>query len=126
MLTTMELITWIKGLVPYAYFVNDFRKDSPDASAIVRLAPSPPPSEWSNVSHPSFQILVRGAEADVTDAAEKTAFDILKALHNKVEFTIAGKRVVHCISEQSVPFYLGWDDNRRPLYSLNFEMTMQM
>lgn len=126
MLTTAELVDWIKGLVPYAYFVNDFPKTSLDSSAIVRFAPSPPPSQWSNVVQPSFQVIVRGPEEDPLDTAENTAFEIIKALHNKVEFSIAGKRIVHCISEQSVPFYLGPDDNNRPLYSLNFEMTMQM
>jgi hypothetical protein len=126
MLTTFDLKTWIEGLVAYAYFVNDFPAKSPDAAAIVRLSASPAPSEWSNVIYPAFQLIVRGPADDGQDTAELKSFEILQALHNCVEFSIAGNRVVHCIAEHSVPFYLGLDEIRRPLYSLNFELTMQM
>lgn len=125
MLPTLSVLEFIKSLVPSIYFVNDFPAKSADASAVVRMSGGSPPSEWSNVVHPGIQVVVRGVKNE-DGAAEDLALSILQQLHNRNEFAIAGRRIVHCASEQSAPFYLGTDESGRPLFSINFELTMQM
>ncbi len=123
MIGTLDMINWLKTIVPHTYFANDFPADSPDASAFVRLTSGSPPSGWT-VFHPSFQVVTR-ATAKRDGDAEAIAMTLLEELHNKIEFSIAGKRVVICEAEQSAPFYIGEDESKRPMYSVNFEMTMQ-
>ncbi|MFD2330666.1 minor capsid protein [Cohnella sp. GCM10020058] len=124
MLTTVDIINWLKPIVPYAYYGNEFRTDHPDAAGIVRLTGGVAPDQWSNKVQPAFQVLVRGAPKG-DGGAESVAWSLLSKLHNLTEFKVAGWRVVHCTADQSTPFYLGQDENGRPIYSVNFDLIMQ-
>ncbi|MFC5528473.1 minor capsid protein [Cohnella yongneupensis] len=123
MLRTIDLINFLKTVVPFTYFANDFPKDAPTTCAFVRLNSGSPPSGWT-VLHPSFQVVVR-SQPKMDGDAESIAISLLEQLDRKTEFSIASHRIVICEVEQSAPFYIGEDDNHRPMYSVNFELTMQ-
>lgn len=141
MIRAIELVDYLKAKVPYTYFVNEFPPTSADDSAYVKITPGFPPSEWTTKKRVSFQIVVRGAEANMP-YAESKALEIYKHLHNRNEFTLDAvdigdgyylgmgyaldeplKRIIHCSADQSAPFYLGRDSNNRPLYSMNFTLV---
>ncbi|MNL58462.1 hypothetical protein D3C87_1821000 [compost metagenome] len=121
LITVAGVNALLRTLVPGFTFVgNDFAAANPDDCAYTRINGGGPPNEWSSVSRPSVQIVVR---AKLASTAEATAIAIFAALHNRREFTVGTTRVIRCAAEQSAPFYLGPDDNGRTLYSVNFTLT---
>ncbi|MFC4103601.1 minor capsid protein [Paenibacillus xanthanilyticus] len=123
MFTVAELKSYMAAAVPYTYYANEFAATSADDSAYVRLTGGFKPSEWTNMKRPSLQVLVRGAERN-GPAAETVANEIYTYLHRRADFTIGTTRIAFCAADQSVPLYIGRDENRRPMYSVNFTLTL--
>jgi len=122
----LELITFVKARVPGVYYPNSFpiSTATPDACAIVKLTGGFPPSQWTGKKQPSFQILVRGKANDVADA-ETRAYAIHEALMNLQGVTIGDDSVVIIRAMNSVPLYIGNDENNRPIYSMNFDCVVR-
>lgn len=119
--TIAELNALVRTLVTGIEIVgNDFAAKNPDDCAYTRINGGPPPKEWSSVSYPSIQIVVRAKRAPDAEAKANAFFT---ELHNKREFAIGTTRVIRSEAEQSAPFYLGVDENSRTLYSVNFTFT---
>lgn len=124
MFTVAELKSNINAAVPYTYYANEFAAQSANDAAYVRITPGFKPSEWTNIRKPSFQVVVRGAEAN-GPAAETKANAIWTYYHGKRDFLVGTTRIIHCVADQSAPMYLGRDSANRPLYSVNFTFVTQ-
>lgn len=123
MFTVTELKTYLSAVVPYAYHANEFPTESIDDAAYVKLTGGFRPNEWTNRKQPSFQVIIRGGERS-GPATEAKAYGIYDALHQRSDFVVGTQRIIRCTADQSTPLYLGRDDNKRPLYSVNFTMVL--
>jgi hypothetical protein len=120
----LELISFIRNRVPGVYYANSFPISSADVCTVVKLTGGFPPDQWTGKKQPSFQILVRGAakgEVEVEDRAHA----IHESLMNLREVTIGNDSVVVIRAVNSVPLYIGDDDNNRPIYSMNFDCVVR-
>jgi hypothetical protein len=119
-----ELITFIQSRVAHVYYANRFPVNAADDCAAVKLTSGFPIDEWSNITRPSFQVRVRGA-SDKEAATEAKAYEIHAALTNLRDVTIGDDSVVVIRAMNSAPPYLGVDANERPIYSMNFNTTVE-
>lgn len=126
---TLELIEYIRSRVSYVYFSNRFpRDDDPtdrvDACAAVTVYPGEGTDVWTGKRVPHFQVLVRG-NPDGHGDAEAKAYEIFDALVNQRFVTIGSDQIVQITAIGSAPFYIGDDENYRPVYSMNFRAVIQ-
>lgn len=117
MFTVAELKTNVEAAVPYTYYSNEFPAAAVDNAAYVRIFGGYRPSQWTPKRRPTIQIVVRGKNGPATEAIAMAIYD---AYHQRQHFTIGTQRIVATFADQSAPFYLGADDNNRPMYSINF------
>jgi len=115
--TVAELKTNVEAAVPYTYYHNEFPATGADNSAYVRITGGYAPSQWTPQLRPSFQVVVRNKSGP---AAESAALSIWNAYHQRQAFNIGGQRIVATFADQAFPLYLGLDENKRALYSVNF------
>lgn len=122
----LDLITFVKARVPGVYYPNAFpvSTTAADECNIVKLTGGFPPSEWTGKKQPSFQIIVRG-KANGQAEVESRAYAIHEALMNLREVMIGAESVVVIRAINSVPIYVGNDENNRPLYSMNFDCVVR-
>ncbi|NBI30776.1 minor capsid protein [Chengkuizengella marina] len=123
MFSIESLAEYLENEVIYNYFVNDFPINSPDQTAYLRFDGGYASSEWTSLKRPSFQVIIRGGKNEGKETEQK-ANEIFQFFHQRKEFEIEGYRIVICLADQSVPFFIGKDENDRPLYSVNFSLTM--
>ncbi|MGM0904263.1 MAG: minor capsid protein [Bacillota bacterium] len=122
----IELISFINARVPGVYYPNAFptSKKAPDVCTIVKLTGGFPPDQWTGKKQPSFQVIVRGSGDDMSEA-ETRAYAIHESLMNLREVIIGEESVVVIRAVNSVPLYIGNDDNHRPIYSMNFDCVVR-
>jgi hypothetical protein len=121
----MDLITFIRSQVDFSYFPNRFPIEyAPDHCAAVTVYPGKGIDEWTQKKEPSFQILVRGEKHGDAEAESK-AHEIFNALQNYRDAEIGGESAVIIRPKGSSPFYIGSDDNGRPIYSMNFDAVIR-
>lgn len=122
----LDLITFIKLRVNGVYYPNAFpiSTKAADDCATVKLTGGFPTDEWTGKKQPSFQILVRGKVNGQADAETK-AYAIFGALTNLRDIMIGDDSVVVIRAMNSVPIFIGNDDNERPIYSLNFNCVVR-
>jgi hypothetical protein len=122
----LELISFIKTRVNGVYYPNSFpiSTKAPDVCAVVKLTGGFPPSQWTGKKQPSFQILVRGKANDVAEV-ETRAYAIHESLMNLREVTVGDEAIVIIRAMNSVPIYIGNDENDRPIYSMNFDCVVR-
>jgi hypothetical protein len=122
----LELITFIKTRVNGVYFPNSFpvSTTAPDICAVVKLTGGFPPDQWTGKKQPSFQILVRGKVNEQAET-ESRAYAVHEALMNARNVTIGNESVVIIRAMNSVPLYIGNDENNRPIYSMNFDCVVR-
>ena len=122
----LELITFVKARVPGVYYPNAFPISTSTANecSVVKLTGGFPPSQWTGKKQPSFQILVRGKPAGTAEV-EYRAYAIHSALTNINNVTIGGDSVVIIRALNSVPIFIGNDENGRPIYSMNFDCVIR-
>jgi hypothetical protein len=122
----LELITFIKTRVNGVYFPNSFPVSTatPDVCAVVKLTGGFPPSQWTGKKQPSFQILVRG-EANNPADVEARAYALHESLMNLRNVTVGNESIVIMRAMNSVPLYIGNDENNRPIYSMNFDCVVR-
>ncbi|MEH7381757.1 minor capsid protein [Bacillus sp. JJ1533] len=120
-----SLIDFIESQVPYTYFKNRIPKESVDDCASVKLTGGFPTRD-TGIKQPSFQILVRGANTpEGWSESENIANQLYESLTNLEEVMIGEYSVVAIRCMNSVPLFLGTDENDRPIYSLNFSMIVR-
>jgi hypothetical protein len=120
----LELITFIKTRVPGVYYPNRFPNNVTDEVAMAKLTGGFPTSEWTGKKQPSFQVMVRG-KVNGEGTCEAKAYEIHEALTNMREVTIGTDSVVVIRSMNSVPLFIGYDENDRPIYSINFDCVVR-
>jgi hypothetical protein len=122
----LELISFIKTRVPGVYYPNSFPVSTatPDVCAVVKLTGGFPPSQWTGKKQPSFQILVRG-EAHKPADVETRAYAIHESLVNVQNVAVGDDSIVIIRAMNSVPLYIGNDENNRPIYSMNFDCVVR-
>lgn len=114
-----DLVTYIGSLVPHTYYAYSFPTTKDGAMAVVSLGQGMPIDKDTGVARPSIQILVRGAVNDVL-GAETKATEIFNALAGRENAMIGNKSVAQIQATCSLPFYIGEDENERPIFSMNF------
>lgn len=123
MIRLNDLIDWIESIVPAKYFMNDFPATAPDACAFVRITPGESLDSWVPIPRPEFQVVVRAPKYH-DEQAEEVANSLLIELHKRSGGVLSGLKLILCKAEQSAPFYIGTDENERPMYSVNFALTL--
>lgn len=112
-----DVIKFVSLHIPMTYHSNEFPKNSNDDVGIVRLdGGSAPDPNIGAISSPSIQVLIRNKKGG---EAERIANEVWRLFHDKQKYLI-GDTLVHnsqCI--QSVPVYVGQDNNGRTIYSVN-------
>lgn len=122
----LELITFIRERVPGTYYPNRFPIGAtiPDEITAVKLTGGFPTDQWTGKKQPSFQLLLRGekyGEAGV----EARAYELHEALTNLRDVIIGTDSIVVIRAMNSVPISIGYDENDRPVYSMNFDCVVR-
>lgn len=120
----LDLITFIREQVAGVYYPNSFPTTSKDDCVLVRLTSGFPTDQWTGKKQPSFQIQVRNSATKIADC-EAQAYEIHKALTNLRNVWIGESSVVIIRSMNSVPVFIGFDENERPIYSMNFDCVVR-
>lgn len=92
--------------------------DSPDTCVGVFDQPGLEPETKFRYDRPGVQVLIRGAKMGYVAAYAK-AEDVKEALHGRDNEAWNGTRYLQILAE-SDPIPMGYDDNNRPLFSVNF------
>ncbi|MEC2233905.1 minor capsid protein [Bacillus subtilis] len=119
-----DLISFVESRVDGVYFANGFPRESKDECAYIRFTGGFPPSQWTGKKQPSFQILLRGKARGDAECEER-AYRLYDSLTNLREVFIGDSSVVVIRSSNSEPLFIGYDDNDRPQYSLNFDCVVR-
>ena len=108
-------------------FVGQVRAEdqTPSPSAFVLNTGGPQPTPYLGGAReaywrPTVQVLVRGA-AQANEAGERLALAAFSALALASVPMTGGGSYVAVLPRDSAPNYLGQDDSRRGLWSMNFE-----
>lgn len=120
----LELISFIESRVDGVYFPNRFPTEAVDECISVKLTGGFPTSQWTGKRQPSFQILVRGRKGGEEDCENK-AYELFNSLTNLKEVMIGEDSVVIIRASTSDPIFIGYDENDRPQYSLNFNCVVR-
>lgn len=127
----MDVITFIReetDAPTYRLFPNKFPRDVagvPDYCGTVTITPGGGVDEWTGKRTPSLQVLVRGTRETGMEQAETKAHEIFNALKNKRDVTIGSESIAIIRPVGAEPFYIGDDDNYRPIYSMNFNVVVR-
>jgi Bacteriophage minor capsid protein len=120
----MDLINFIKSKVNHTYYPNKLPSTTSSCASVKFTSGSP--TRDTGILEPTFQILLRGlASSSGLIDVENKANEIHNALTNLEEQTIGSHSVVIIRPMQSIPMYIGDDENGCPIYSLNFEMVVR-
>ena len=95
----------------------------PDRMVAVIQTGGQAPDAATEVDRPGFQIITRGpsmmTESSAYPEAEAKAQAAKVALHGMTPGTLSGRHYVGIWATQD-PFFIGYDDEYRPLFSENF------
>ncbi|WP_308637718.1 minor capsid protein [Paenibacillus silvisoli] len=119
MLRAIYVVDHLSAVVPLAYYVNEFPENALDSAVYVQVTGGFPPDPDSAYRRTSFQVLIRGGEFEMQET-EDLALTIHSHLNGRAEFELSGQFIRQCVADQPVPLYIGRDENKRPMYSLNF------
>lgn len=112
-----DVIEFIQKHVTIPLFSNEFPRSYKKDCGFVRIeAGSPPDIYIVGLKTPSIQIVVRNEEGE---EAERISKEIWNLFHGKAHFFMGETKVYFAKCDQSEPIYIGLDDNRRTLYSIN-------
>jgi hypothetical protein len=124
----IDLMDFLESKVAFTYFPNRFpigeNINIPDFCAAVIIHAGRGIDEWTGKKQPSFQILVRG-ETRKEGVVEAKAHEIFDSIQNLRNVTVGEDSVVIIRPQGSSPFYIGEDDNNRPVYSMNFNTVIK-
>ncbi|OTW55315.1 hypothetical protein BK703_16890 [Bacillus thuringiensis serovar silo] len=116
-----EAQAYVNSLVPHTYYAFSFPTTGKDDSAVI-IVDAGMPVESSGVERPTLQLLVRGKPDDKLGAYD-VAMRLQKALKFRRDFMMGETSVVEMKARQSAPIWTGIDEAKRPIFSLNFELT---
>lgn len=125
-MNAQDYIDFIEAKVAYSYYPYAFpiAEHIPNACAVIKPYGGFPKDVETKVERPSFQILVRGDEYDF-QSTEAKAIELNDALGSLQEVVIGGRGVTKIQALNSSPIYIGMDELNRPLFSINFNLTVR-
>jgi hypothetical protein len=114
----LDLINVIKsGVTGVTVYANSFPAMATDDIAFVVMTGGSAPDDTLPISRPSCQVVVR---ASSPAKAEANINAIYSFLHRKQFYDVGTVKVIQSTALNSVPIYLGIDENNRTIYSANF------
>lgn len=120
MVSNIDLVNLLKDGVGGEFFPLRFPSDSPDASSQVEL--SPLGATTGGVGYMNAQIITRDVHPSL---AEQKALSIRSYLNDRTDFLITENvQVVHVQAQSIVPLYIGTDENKRHLFSINYKFIL--
>ncbi|PEV88404.1 minor capsid protein [Bacillus thuringiensis] len=119
-----QTLAYIKSLVPdNTYYAFAYPTTSKDDCVLV-LIHGGMPTENTGVRRPTLQFLVRGKPHD-SESALRAALALYEAFKYKEDFMIGDTSVSYIQALQSYPIWTGTDEAKRPIFSLNFQLTIR-
>ncbi|MED3182060.1 minor capsid protein [Bacillus thuringiensis] len=119
-----QTLAYIKSLVPdNTYYAFTYPTTSKDDCVLV-LIHGGMPTENTGVRRPTLQFLVRGKPHD-SESALREALVLYEAFKYKEDFMIGDTSVSYIQALQSYPIWTGTDEAKRPIFSLNFQLTIR-
>lgn len=95
--------------------------DSPDTIILLTDGVTDLPPEVNyDYEYPSVQIIIRGNQGGYLTAYAK-AVEVRNGLHGITNETMNGTRYIQILCSSDI-FFLGFDQNRRPQFSMNFSI----
>lgn len=77
----------------------------------------------STIKYPSLQVIVRSKQPDIAYALTAEVTEYLSRLHDmRLE---SGELLITCNEQHPYPLFIGQDENRRHMYSINFTMVVE-
>ncbi|EJP81154.1 minor capsid protein [Bacillus albus] len=114
---------YVKSLVPHTYYAYSYPTTAKDECALILLHGGMP-TRSTGVRQPTLQFLVRGKPDDV-QGAEAKANELYEEFKYKEEIMIGDTSVTEIYALQSYPLWTGKDEAKRPIFSLNFQLTIR-
>ncbi|MBE7149906.1 hypothetical protein FUT12_20520 [Bacillus mycoides] len=119
-----DIEKYVKSLVPSnTYYAFTYPTTSKDDCVLV-LIHGGMPTENTGVRRPTLQFLVRGKPHD-SQGALRTALALYEAFKYKEDFLIGETSVSYIQALQSYPIWTGTDEAKRPIFSLNYQLTIR-
>jgi ABC-type dipeptide/oligopeptide/nickel transport system permease subunit len=119
MISVLEITNLIKEGVGGNIYPLRFPKQSNDASSIVNVTSSSP------INGGVGDVFVQVTTRDNHPAkAEQKANEIRSLLEKRTDFFIGKVQVVFIQSQNTIPLYLGTDENGRDLFSVNYKFIL--
>ncbi|MEK4697771.1 minor capsid protein [Bacillus sp. FSL M8-0063] len=119
-----QTVAYVKSLVPNnTYYAFSYPTTSKDDCVLV-LIHGGMPTENTGVRRPTMQFLVRGKPND-SSGALKAALALYEEFKYKEEIMIGDTSVTYIQALQSYPIWTGTDEAKRPIFSLNFQLTIR-
>lgn len=105
-------------------FAELYRPDDPDQVVVAGQFAGFSPDHKTDIERPGLQILVRAAQYE-SNAAEAKINAIFRAIKDDSAWpaTINGAEY-RLLQAQQSPFLLEFDENRRPVWAVNFNVWM--
>ncbi|PET13406.1 minor capsid protein [Bacillus thuringiensis] len=119
-----QTVAYVKSLVPNnTYYAFTYPTTSKDDCVLV-LIHGGMPTRNTGVRQPTIQFLVRGKPHD-SSGALKAALVLYEEFKYKQEVTIGDASITEIKAMQSYPTWTGTDEAKRPIFSLNFQLTIR-
>ncbi|BCA37419.1 minor capsid protein [Bacillus cereus] len=118
-----DVMTYVKPIIPNTYYAYTYPTKSKDECVLIVLHGGMPTRE-TGVRQPTLQFLVRGNVGDVA-TAEMKAYELYEEFKYKKDVMIGDWSVSKIQALQSQPIWTGTDEAKRPIFSLNFQLTIR-
>jgi hypothetical protein len=109
-----DLKNYIENHVVFDFVLNRFHAETEHNTCVVVLDSAG--DSTRNVANLRFQFLVRSNDPEESEAK---AFEIFEYFNRKTDYLIGDSKIVFSKGEQAVPLYIGMDENKRTIYSVN-------
>lgn len=98
--------------------------ESPDAAAALTPYPGPEPDSREGDEYPRLQVRVRAGDVLAALDLDRDVFDVLQAVPGMFPITLGGWVLTDCYALQSEPMPMSQDENGRPEYVRNYQLTV--
>ncbi|WP_240514399.1 minor capsid protein [Bacillus cereus] len=116
-------MNYVKPIIPNTYYAYTYPTKSNDECVLIVLHGGMPTRD-TGVRQPTLQFLVRGNVGDV-QTAEAKAYELYEEFKYKKDVMIGDWSVSKIQALQSQPIWTGTDEAKRPIFSLNFQLTIR-
>ena len=119
MFSVIEIVNLLEEGLEGNFYPLVFSHKSPDASSQIITSSSTP--IVGSVGRMNVQIITRDVHPSL---AEAKANEIRSYLNDRTDFLLNDVQVVYVQSQNIVPLYIGTDENKRHLFSMNYNFIL--